>query len=62
MQRLRRGCTGVASRHGAQTADYIHPGRLAVSGVSAGPSFYGIFRVLGRERVQRRLERFLSLD
>ena len=53
---------GVASRHGSQTADYIHPGRLAVSGVSAGPSFYGIFRVLGRERVQRRLERFLSLD
>lgn len=52
---------GVATRQGAQTADYIHPGRLAVSGVSAGPSFYGIFRVLGRDRVLRRLERFGQL-
>ena len=50
----------LAVQQGMQTADYIHPGRLAVSGVSAGPTFYGIFRVLGRERVQRRIDRFLD--
>ena len=58
---LELGVQALAARHGLQTAEYIHPGRLAVSGVSAGPSFYGIFRVLGCDRVQRRLERFLTL-
>jgi len=51
---------GLAAQHGAGTGDYIHPGRLAVSGTSVGPSFYGLFRVLGRERVVRRIERLLA--
>jgi glutamyl-tRNA synthetase len=50
----------LAAKHGAGTGDYIHPARLAVSGTAVGPSFYGLFRVLGRERVTRRLVRFLS--
>jgi glutamyl-tRNA synthetase len=57
---LEAAVQALAARQGVQTADYIHPGRLAVSGVSAGPTFYGIFRVLGRERVQRRIDRFLA--
>jgi glutamyl/glutaminyl-tRNA synthetase len=57
---LEAAVQALAVRQGTQTADYIHPGRLAVSGVSAGPTFYGIFRVLGRERVQRRIDRFLD--
>jgi glutamyl-tRNA synthetase len=40
--------------------DYIHPGRLAVSGSGVGPSFYGLLRVLGRDRVLRRIERMLA--
>jgi glutamyl/glutaminyl-tRNA synthetase len=51
---------GLAAQHGAGTGDYIHPARLAVSGTAVGPSFYGLMRVLGRERVARRIERFLS--
>jgi glutamyl-tRNA synthetase len=47
----------LAAANGVGTGDYIHPGRLAVSGMSVGPSFYGLYRVLGRERVLARIDR-----
>jgi glutamyl-tRNA synthetase len=50
----------LAAAHGVGTGDYIHPARLAISGTAVGPSFYGLLRVLGRDRVTRRIERFLS--
>lgn len=50
----------LAAAHGAGTGDYIHPARLALSGTAVGPSFYGLLRVLGKERVARRLQRFLA--
>jgi glutamyl-tRNA synthetase len=52
----------LAEKHAVKTADYIHAARLAVSGMSVGPSFYGMLRVLGRERVARRLEGFLKVN
>jgi glutamyl-tRNA synthetase len=51
---------GLAARHSAGTGDYIHPARLALSGTAVGPSFYGLLRVLGRERVTARIGRFLA--
>lgn len=51
----------LAASKGATTSDYIHPGRLAFSGGSAGPTFYGLLRVLGRERAERRIRRFLQI-
>jgi glutamyl-tRNA synthetase len=51
---------GLAAKHSVGTGDYIHPARLAVSGTGVGPSFYGLLRVLGRERVSSRIERFLA--
>jgi glutamyl/glutaminyl-tRNA synthetase len=51
---------GLAATHAAGTGDYIHPARLAVSGTAVGPSFYGLLRVLGRERVDGRIRRFLA--
>jgi glutamyl/glutaminyl-tRNA synthetase len=51
---------GLAVQHAAGTGDYIHPARLAISGSGVGPSFYGLLRVLGRDRVTKRIERFLS--
>jgi len=51
---------GLAAQHGAGTGDYIHPARLAVSGTGVGPSFYGLLRVLGRDRVTGRIGRFLT--
>jgi glutamyl-tRNA synthetase len=53
---------GLAAKNGLGIGDYIHPGRLAMSGVSVGPSFYGLLRVLGRDRVLRRIERFLRMS
>jgi glutamyl-tRNA synthetase len=52
----------LAASHGLPIAEYIHPGRLAVSGTNVGPTFYGLFRVLGRERVRQRIERFLQRE
>jgi glutamyl-tRNA synthetase len=51
---------GLAERHGVSTGEYIHACRLAVSGRSVGPSFYGLLRVLGQERVLIRMDRFLA--
>ncbi len=52
--------TALSGRSGASTGEYIHPTRLALSGINVGPSFYGLMRVLGRERVLSRLDRFLE--
>jgi glutamyl-tRNA synthetase len=51
---------GLAAANSAGTGDYIHPARLALSGTPVGPSFYGLLRVLGRERVSARILRFLG--
>jgi glutamyl-tRNA synthetase len=59
---LEQVVVALAAKNGLGLGDYIHPGRLAVSGGSVGPSFYGLLRVLGRDRVLRRIERFLAMD
>lgn len=58
---LEQWLQALALAKGLQTADYIHPGRLAFSGGSAGPSFYGVLRVLGRDRAVARIQRFLAV-
>lgn len=40
--------------------DYQGVARIAVTGLAAGPSITGLFRLLGRERVIARLERFAT--
>jgi glutamyl-tRNA synthetase len=50
----------VAAAAGLGFGDYQGPARLAVSGTNAGPSITGMFRVLGRDRVIQRLERFVA--
>ena len=50
----------LAAEKGLGFGDYQGPARLAVSGTNVGPNLTGLFRVLGRERVQRRLARFLA--
>ncbi len=55
---LEAATVALAAQHGLTIADYIHPGRLAVSGTNVGPSFYSLFRVLGKDRVLARLNRF----
>jgi glutamyl-tRNA synthetase len=55
---LEAATVALAAQHGLTISDYIHPGRLAVSGTNVGPSFYSLFRVLGKARVLARLQRF----
>jgi glutamyl-tRNA synthetase len=50
----------LATRNGLGFGDYQSVARLALSGTNVGPSITGMIRVLGRERVQMRLKRFLA--
>lgn len=50
----------LAAKHGLGFGDYQSVARLAVSGTNVGPSITGMFRVLGRERVTKRIERLLG--
>lgn len=51
---------GLATQHGLGFGDYQAVTRLALSGTNVGPSITGMIRVLGRERVLARIERFLA--
>ena len=50
----------LAAKGGLGFGDYQAVARLAVSGTNVGPSLTGMFRILGRERVVGRMERFLG--
>ena len=57
---IEEGIKALAAKNGLGFGDYQAVARLAVSGTNVGPSITGMFRVLGRERVLKRLERFLA--
>jgi len=50
----------LAAKNGLGFGDYQPAARVAVSGTNVGPSLTGMFRILGRERVISRIERFLK--
>jgi glutamyl-tRNA synthetase len=50
----------LATAGGLGFGDYQAVARLALSGTNVGPSITGMFRVLGREKVLARFERFLA--
>jgi len=50
----------LAAKNGLGFGDYQSVARLAASGTNVGPSLTGMFRILGRERVIGRMERFLA--
>jgi len=52
----------VAAGRGLGFGDYQAVARFAVSGTNVGPGIAAVFRVLGRERVLRRLARMLEND
>jgi glutamyl-tRNA synthetase len=45
----------AAENSGAQISAFIHPTRLAISGISAGPGLFEMMEVIGKERVLRRI-------
>jgi len=50
----------LAAKNSLGFGDYQAVARLAVSGTNVGPNLTGMFRVLGRDRVLKRMERFLA--
>jgi glutamyl-tRNA synthetase len=57
---IEEGLKALATKHALGFGDYQSVARLAVSGTNVGPSITGMFRVLGRERVQARLGKLLA--
>ncbi len=57
---LETGIKSLAEKYGLGFGDYQAVARLAVTGTNTGPNITGIFRVLGKERVQARLQKFLA--
>jgi glutamyl-tRNA synthetase len=57
---IERAIKALAEKNGLGFGDYQAVTRLAISGTNVGPSITGMFRVLGRERVTNRIERFLG--
>ena len=49
-------CRQLAEELNIKAAAIIHPVRVAVSGVTVGPSLFELLNVLGREKVIKRLE------
>lgn len=49
-----------ASEKAIQAGELIHPVRVAVSGLAAGPGLFAMLEVLGRERILRHMENALA--
>jgi nondiscriminating glutamyl-tRNA synthetase len=59
-QAIEQGIKELAAKNGCGFGDYQAVARLALSGTNVGPSITGMVRVLGRDRVLGRFERFLA--
>ena len=57
---IESGIKALAESKGLGFGDYQAVARLAVSGTNAGPSITSMFRVLGKDRVLARLQKFLA--
>jgi len=58
---IEAGIKALAEDKGLGFGDFQAVARLAVTGTNAGPSITAIFRVLGKDRVLARLQRFAAL-
>jgi glutamyl/glutaminyl-tRNA synthetase len=57
---IEEGLKALAAKNSLGFGDYQSVARLAVSGTNVGPSITGMFRVMGRERVLKRIEKFAA--
>lgn len=57
---IEQGIKDLAARNSLGFGDYQAVTRLALSGTNVGPSITGMTRILGRERVLKRIEKFLA--
>jgi glutamyl-tRNA synthetase len=57
---IEEGLKKLVAEKGLGFGDYQSVARLALSGTNVGPSITGMMRVLGREKVRLRFDRFLA--
>lgn len=57
LENTEQAVNGVAEELGVKKAKVIHPTRLAISGVPAGPGLYDIMTLIGRTAVLDRLQK-----
>jgi len=57
---LESALTALAEEQGVNNGALIHPCRVAVSGMAAGPGLYEMLALLGRDRVLPRIDRTLA--
>ncbi|MDR2845379.1 MAG: glutamate--tRNA ligase [Puniceicoccales bacterium] len=50
----------TAAAHGAKSGEYFAPLRFAVSGANGGPHLHEVLRLLGRDEVLARAQRFIA--
>ena len=50
----------LAEENDANPASFVHPARVAVSGLAGGPGLFEMLALLGRERVLQRLDRAIE--
>lgn len=50
----------LAEESGGNTGSFVHPARVAVSGLAGGPGLFEMLALLGRERVVQRLDRAIE--
>lgn len=50
----------MAEEQGFKPGEIIHPVRLAISGMTFGPGLFELMVVLGKDRVIKRIERFIN--
>ena len=50
---------GLVAELGIKTAELVHPVRAALTGKTVGPGLFELMEVLGKERIVKRLSRFI---
>ena len=51
---------GLVAELGIKTAELVHPVRAALTGKTVGPGLFELMEVLGQERIEKRLSRFIK--
>ena len=51
---------GLVAELGIKTAELVHPVRAALTGKTVGPGLFELMEVLGKERIVKRLSRFIK--
>ncbi|HLD40827.1 MAG TPA: hypothetical protein VJA84_01460, partial [Candidatus Omnitrophota bacterium] len=57
---IERAFRGLVAELGIKTGELVHPARAALTGKTVGPGLFELMEVLGKERIARRLNKFIK--